>query len=67
MPGVTLPSCAVAVSYDGLSPDQAYERLRNAEIPIVATVRDDNVVLDMRAVGQKDIGYIAESLRRIIP
>ncbi len=49
-PGSTLPSRALAVRRDDLSLEDLLRRLRQYEMPIIARIEDDRVLLDLRTV-----------------
>jgi len=50
LPGVPIPSCGVAVTLSGLSPEEICRRLRRHDPPVIARIKEDAVVLDMRTV-----------------
>ncbi len=58
-PGAEIPSVGVAVSGDHV------DALRLSSPPIIARVRDDMTVLDLRAVDPTDDHLIAAALRRL--
>ena len=60
-----LPSWAVSVAASKLSPDQLEEKLRCSEVPIVARIVRDRLVLDLRTLRDDDFAIIAEALARI--
>ncbi len=49
-PGATLPSRALAVHSGDLSPEELMRGLRQYEMPIIARLEDDRVLLDLRTV-----------------
>jgi L-seryl-tRNA(Ser) seleniumtransferase len=49
-PSAVLPTWLIAVAVEGLSADELVARLRRAEVPVIARVQDDRVVLDLRTV-----------------
>ncbi|MFA9432874.1 L-seryl-tRNA(Sec) selenium transferase [Egicoccus sp. AB-alg2] len=59
-PGVTLPSWAVALGTD--DPDGLARRLRQGELPVVARVEDDHVLLDLRTVPPSLDGEVVDAV-----
>ena len=55
-PGVTIPSCGIAVEGDHLV------ALRAHPTPVVARVREGRTYLDLRSVDPSDDGIVAEAL-----
>ncbi len=49
-PGATLPSFAMALTFDGMSAQQLADALRRAETPVIGRVEEERVLLDLRAV-----------------
>jgi L-seryl-tRNA(Ser) seleniumtransferase len=49
-PGVTLPSCAIALTHDAHGADAIEQRLRRARPPVVARIERERVLLDLRTV-----------------
>jgi L-seryl-tRNA(Ser) seleniumtransferase len=64
-PGATLPSRALAVKVVGVSADRVLERLRQWQMPIVARVESDRVVLDLRTVAPEQDDKIVAALEGI--
>lgn len=65
LPATPLPSRWVAVEHEELSASEIESQLRNGDPTILVCVRDERVILDVRTLGERDAGPIAESLRRI--
>ncbi|MBI3117755.1 MAG: L-seryl-tRNA(Sec) selenium transferase, partial [Candidatus Hydrogenedentes bacterium] len=63
LPGVAIPSYAVAVSVQGLSADALARQLRQQEPPIIARIHEDNVLLDLRTVLEGEERAVADALR----
>ncbi len=63
-PGRSLPSFALSLE-GGLSAADLARRLRQQEIPIVARIEGERVLLDLRTVDPKDDCYLGETLRII--
>jgi len=64
-PGSTLPSRALAVRRGGLSADEMLVRLRQWEMPIIARVEDDRVLLDLRTVEASQDATVTAALGSI--
>ena len=64
-PGSTLPSRALAVRSGDLSPEDLLRRLRQRELPIVARIEEDRVLLDLRTVEPGHDAAIMEALESI--
>ena len=65
-PGAALPSRAVAVRCATVSPDEIMARLRACEMPIIARVEDDRVVLDLRTVEPTQDAVVVAALARVL-
>ena len=65
LPGLEFESWVVAVrsSKPGLSADQIARRLRAAQPPVLARVRDDALLIDLRSVRDEELPLIAEALQ----
>ncbi len=64
-PGSTLPSRAIAVAAPGIAADVLLEGLRKSEMPIIARVESDRVLLDLRTVEPTHDARIAAALASI--
>ncbi len=62
MPTAQLPSFAVTLA--GLSADAVDRELRAAPVPVIARVALGRVWLDVRTLGEGDIGYVASVVSR---
>jgi L-seryl-tRNA(Ser) seleniumtransferase len=58
-PGVTLPTALVRVERPGWSADRLEAWLRERDMPVIARIQDDAVVLDLRTVAEGDDEYLA--------
>jgi L-seryl-tRNA(Ser) seleniumtransferase len=58
-PGVTIPSCGLAVHGDHLA------ALREGEPPVIARAHEGRTILDLRAVDPEDDGVLVDALRAI--
>jgi L-seryl-tRNA(Ser) seleniumtransferase len=64
-PSATLPTRLLAVALKGLNADALVARLRAAELPIIARVHEDRVVLDLRTVFPEQDEAVMAALRAI--
>jgi L-seryl-tRNA(Ser) seleniumtransferase len=64
-PSSTLPTRLLAVGVKGLRADDLMARLRAAELPVIARVQDDRVLLDFRTVFTDQDKAVVASLRAI--
>lgn len=65
LPGQDLPSFAVSVALPELSPDQLTAALRSAKTPVMARIKDDQVLFDMRSTRDADVPVIVDALANI--
>jgi L-seryl-tRNA(Ser) seleniumtransferase len=63
LPGVQLPSRAVALAHPGHGPDAVAQALRLADPPVAGRIEDDRVLLDVRALLPGDEARIARAAR----
>jgi L-seryl-tRNA(Ser) seleniumtransferase len=66
LPAVALPSVALRTLPRGLSANSWVGKLRAAEIPVVATVRQDVVWLDMRTIADADEDLLIRTVQSIL-
>ena len=64
-PGSTLPSRALALWSGDQSPEDLLRRLRQRELPIIARIEDDRVLLDLRTVELGHDAAIVEALESV--
>jgi len=64
LPATPIPTYVLVVHVDGLSPDELNARLRRHEPPVIARVKDDAVVLDVRTLMDGDDKAIVSVLRQ---
>jgi len=67
LPAVPIPTFVLAVRSPNLSPDELCAHLRQNEPPIIARIKNDEVLLDMRTLLDGDDKAIVEALERIKP
>ncbi len=65
-PGSVLKNVVVKVSHDEMSPDEMCSRLHRGEIPVVARIHKDRMVLDVRTLEKADFEVITDKLRAMI-
>jgi L-seryl-tRNA(Ser) seleniumtransferase len=63
MPARDTPSFGVRLTAEGTSPDELAGWLRSGDPAVVGRVMDGAVVLDLRTVGEDELGVVAERLR----
>jgi len=66
-PGKSLPSFALALSCEAIGATKLALRLRQQKVPVVARIKDDWLLLDLRTVDPEDDAYLAQTLAGIIP
>jgi L-seryl-tRNA(Ser) seleniumtransferase len=66
LPGFMLDTSAVVLRGTTLSADALASALREAPTPVVARVRDDAVLLDLRTLREADTAAVEDSLRRAL-
>jgi L-seryl-tRNA(Ser) seleniumtransferase len=63
MPTAQLPSWAVTLA--GLPADELDRRLRAARVPVVATLDQGKLWLDLRTIGEEELAEVAEAVRAV--
>jgi L-seryl-tRNA(Ser) seleniumtransferase len=65
LPGLEFESWVVTISSSrqGLSTDRIARRLREAETPVLARVRDGAVCIDLRTLGEEDLEDVVSALQ----
>ena len=58
-PGITVPTALVRLSWPGWSADRLESWLRALDVPVIARIEDDGVVLDLRTVAADDDAALA--------
>ncbi|MEL6666923.1 MAG: L-seryl-tRNA(Sec) selenium transferase [Pseudomonadota bacterium] len=59
LPLQDLPSFALSLSHQDMSPDQMAERLRAAKTPIIGRISNDKLLLDLRTVVDEEIAELS--------
>lgn len=65
-PDLALPSFALAVKAEALSPDGLARRLREASVPIIVRIEDEVVLLDLRTVLPGEEAEIEQTLLGVL-
>lgn len=64
-PSAVLRNMVVEVTHDKLSPDRMCELLHKGELPVIARIRRDVMVLDVRTLERSEFDIITDKLRSI--
>jgi L-seryl-tRNA(Ser) seleniumtransferase len=62
MPTAELPSWAVTIAG---KPDELDRRLRATTPPVIATIRDGKLWLDVRTIAEEELGTVAAAVRAL--
>ena len=65
MPELFLETYCVGIRHKGLSTSELERRLRNSEPPIVARVKEDMLLLDVRTLSYEDMEDIIKVISRV--
>ena len=63
-PMVRLPGWAVSVKDGMKSADRTERKLRKAEVPVVARINEDRLLLCVRTIAESELETVAEALRK---
>jgi len=66
MPLQTLPTRVLALRPFGISAAALEERLRRSDPPVIARVKEEEVLLDLRTVAKEEEGSLLEAVRRAL-
>ncbi|MGI6756071.1 MAG: L-seryl-tRNA(Sec) selenium transferase [Atopobiaceae bacterium] len=66
LPGIMLDGYAVSISVPGLDPNQLEEQLRHAQVPIVARVSREHVLLSARTIMDGDVELVCRALATVV-
>jgi L-seryl-tRNA(Ser) seleniumtransferase len=66
LPGIEIPSHAVALRCGNLGADDLAGRLRAGDPPILGRIQDDRLLLDLRAIQEEDLDGFLDDLARIL-
>jgi len=65
MPLENIPSCAVYATDSRFSASKIELALRSYSTPIIATIQDDNVILDVLTINESDFPHIVEAFHNM--
>lgn len=66
LPGVELPTALVAIRSDKISAAEIAKRLRCREVPVIARIQNDRVVLDVRTLLTGEEAIAAKAVKEIL-
>ena len=66
LPGVELPTALVAIRSDKTSAAEIAKRLRCREVPVIARIQDDRVVLDVRTLLPGEDEVVAAAVKEVL-
>jgi L-seryl-tRNA(Ser) seleniumtransferase len=66
LPTQQVPTVLVAVKNKTMQTSKMEEKLRTLEVPVIARVDKDEILLDLRTVAEDDFPFIIEGLKQII-
>lgn len=66
LPGVELPTALVALRSASRSAVEIAKRLRCRDVPVIARIQDDRVVLDVRTLLPGEEGIVAEAVKEVL-
>jgi L-seryl-tRNA(Ser) seleniumtransferase len=66
LPTQQIPTVLVAVKNKKMTASKMEEKLRNLEVPVIARVYRDEILLDLRTVAEDEFSIIIEGLKQII-
>ena len=61
-PNLYLPDYAAAIKGNGIAVDRIERYLRKYEIPVIARIKNDQLLIDMRTVAEEELDIIVEAL-----
>lgn len=64
-PMVFLPGYAVAISSKNLTAEGIERRLRKNDIPIIARIKDDRLLICVRTISNDDVSYLLDAFEKI--
>ena len=67
LPTQDIPSAAVSVKSSKMPPSRMEAKLRQASVPVIVRVDENEILLDLRTVSEDEFGFIGEGLRQIMP
>jgi L-seryl-tRNA(Ser) seleniumtransferase len=64
-PNTLLPTLLIGITHSTLSPDEIENRLRRHEIPVVARISGDKVLIDLRTVETEDEAELLKAVESL--
>lgn len=65
LPIAEIPSIVVEIESETLSPDRISSLLRSGPVPIIAYIKDQKVLLNLRTIRRQELEIVAERLKEI--
>jgi L-seryl-tRNA(Ser) seleniumtransferase len=66
LPTQEIPTMLLSVEILNLSVNKAEERLRGIDVPIIARISEDELLLDLKTISEDDFHFIEKGLRDIV-
>ncbi len=63
LPEIDLPTYVVSIKSDKVSVNELEERLRKGNPPIISRIKDDNLIIDVRTVREKEINDLVRGIK----
>ncbi|MBW2649379.1 MAG: L-seryl-tRNA(Sec) selenium transferase, partial [Deltaproteobacteria bacterium] len=65
LPTQEIPTVVVAVTSRSIPPSRLERRLRKMEVPIIARIFEDKILLDLRTITEEEFVFIEEGMKHI--
>jgi len=65
LPTQKIPTVAVAVSSNNISPSRLERELRKLEVPIIARICEDKVLFDLRTITEEEFVFVKNGMKHI--
>lgn len=65
LPAQTIETFLIGIVSSHMSPATLDERLKSLDVPIVARISEDEVLLDLRTIAEDEFSHIVEGLKKI--
>ena len=66
LPTQVIPSVAVAVRHEKMSSSRMESKLRQATMPVIVRVSENEILLDLRTVTEDEFGFVIDGLRETL-
>lgn len=66
LPEEDLPTYVIALHADNFSAHELEEKLRKGNPPLIARIKDDTLILDMRTIQDQDVDELLEGIRQAL-